>query len=142
MASAYALRPLERTAATQSLKEGFRVQLSDKELRNLGLVNGDLIRISSTRGFHGFATAWLAKQTNPGNKPIAKVPDLLRDTYGHLTLTDSIFIEKATDAWKPLDFVAVTCAQMPEALSKYPTRENLTFWISNALSRIGPFRRA
>jgi AAA family ATPase len=142
MATGYALRPLERSPANASLKEGFRVHLSEKELKNLGLTNGDLIRLSSTaQAFNGFAVAWLAKQTNPGNKPIAKTSDLLREEY-KLKLTDYIFIEKATESWKPIDCVQVSWVQAADALSKYSSSEELSFWIRNALSRTGPCRIA
>ncbi|KAF2644763.1 AAA-domain-containing protein [Massarina eburnea CBS 473.64] len=132
MATAFALRPLERTPANQTLNEGFRVHISTKELRNLSLASGDLIRLSTANGFLGFAVAWPANQTNPANKPIAKISDLLRDEY-RLTLSDNIFIEKATDAWKPVESIHISC---PDASSKYSSMEKLTHWVSNALEKL------
>ncbi|CAI6340630.1 unnamed protein product [Periconia digitata] len=136
MASAFALRPLERTVANQSLREGFRVHLSDKEFRNLRLAHGDLIRVSSLRGFCGYAVAWSFKPTNAASKPLAKVSDLLRDTFGQLALTDSIFIEKAPEAWKPLDSITVRCADLSDALKKYDSTRELKYWIGYTLVKL------
>ncbi|KAF1953516.1 AAA-domain-containing protein [Byssothecium circinans] len=135
MATAFALRPLERSSAS-TLKEGFRIHLADKELRSQQLAGGDLVRISSANGHHGFAVAWPGdRQTNTGNKPIAKISPWLQERYG-LKLSERYFIEKAIDAWKPIEHVSVSTAQAAEALSKYSSREELTYWISSSLARL------
>jgi AAA family ATPase len=74
--------------------------------------------------------AWLASQTNPGNKAIAKVTDLLREQYG-LTLDDPVFVDKASDCWKPLKTIEIS---VPEsAQQKFTSNEELLYWIRHAL---------
>lgn len=129
----FTLRPLERTSGSSSLDQTtFRVHLSAKELKNLGLVAGDRVRLSTPRGFHGFALAWLAQQTNPGNKPIVKVSDVLREKYD-LILTDAVFIEKFTEAPRPVVSVEVTFSRTSEALGKYSSNEKLVSCTESAL---------
>lgn len=134
-ATSFTLRPLERVSGSSSLDQtAFRVHLSAKELKNLGLVAGDRIRLSTAKGPHGFALAWLAQQTNPGNKPIAKVSDLLREKYG-LALTDAVFIEKATEAPGFASSVEVAFSQTSDALKRYATMDELKDWTKYALGK-------
>lgn len=131
----FALRPLERnplSAAGNALEGAFRVHLTQKEQKGLALANGDLVRLKTASGFKGYAVAWAATQTNPGNKAIAKVTDLLREQYS-LSLNDPIFVEKATDAWKPLKSVEVSFPDSPELLSKYSSTDELLYWARYAL---------
>lgn len=133
---AFALRPLERSSSNDGFDQGaFRVHISTKELKNLGLASGDVIRINTSKGFRGYAIAWPAQQTNPGNKPIAKATDILREKYD-LTLTDTIFIERAEDDRTPIEFIQIVCSQSPQALSHYASEEELVYWIRHALSKI------
>jgi AAA family ATPase len=136
-ATAYTLRPLERnppSIPSNALEGGaFRVHLSQKELKGLGLTNGDCVRLSTATGFKGHGVAWLAAQTNPGNKPIAKVSDLLREHY-ELSLNDSVFIEK-TDSWKPLKSIGVSLPDSPEQIAKFSSTEDLLGFVRYALSR-------
>jgi AAA family ATPase len=135
--TAFTLRPLERNppnTPSNALEGAFRIHLSQKELKNLGLVNGDLVRLSTAAGFKGYAAAWLASQTNPGNKPIAKVTDLLREHYD-LALTDPVFVEKVTEPLKPLKAVEVSLLD-PEAATRFASDEELLHWIRSALGRI------
>ncbi|KAL1610307.1 AAA+-type ATPase [Paraconiothyrium brasiliense] len=135
-AISFTLRPLERTSGSSNLDQStFRVHLSAKELKNLGLAAGDRIRLSTAKGFHGFALAWLAQQTNPGNKPIAKVSDLLREKY-ELALTDAIFIEKVQQPPSFATSVEVKFSQFPDALKKYATSDELNFWTKVALAEL------
>ncbi|KAF1974837.1 AAA-domain-containing protein [Bimuria novae-zelandiae CBS 107.79] len=133
-ATSFTLRPLERTSSSLD-PTSFRVHLSAKELKNLGLTAGDRIRLTSPRGFHGYALAWLAQQTNPGNKPIAKVSDLLREKYD-LVLTDAVVIEKVLEAPKPVTSVEVTFSQTSDALRKYSSTEQLVSWTKYALAQL------
>ena len=133
---AFALRPLERnplSASGNALEGAFRVYLSQREQKSLGLANGDLVRLRTSAGFKGYAVAWLASQTNPGNKPIAKVTDLLREQYG-LSLNDPIFVDKANDAWKPLKSIEVG---LPDSADlKFASNEELLYWVRHALGRV------
>jgi AAA family ATPase len=135
--TAFALRPLERnplSASGNALEGAFRVYLSQREQKTLGLVNGDLVRLRTSSGFRGYAVAWLASQTNPGNKPIAKVTDLLREQYG-LSLNDPVFVDKAADAWKPLKSIEVS---FPESVEqRFASNEELQYWVRHALGRVG-----
>ncbi|KAH7401016.1 P-loop containing nucleoside triphosphate hydrolase protein [Phaeosphaeria sp. MPI-PUGE-AT-0046c] len=132
-ATAFALRPLERnpiSASGNALEGAFRVYLSQRDQKSLSLTNGDLVRLSTSTGFKGYAVAWLASQTNPGNKPIAKVTDLLREQYG-LSLNDPVFVDKASDSWKPLKSIEVS---VPEAAEeKFNSTEELLYWVRHAL---------
>ncbi|KAL1800609.1 hypothetical protein ACET3X_000951 [Alternaria dauci] len=134
-ATSYTLRPLERnppSIPSNALEGGaFRVHLSQKELKALGLVNGDCVRLSTAAGFKGHGVAWLASQTNPGNKPIAKVSDLLRDQY-HLSLNDPVFIEKV-DSWKPLQSVEINLADAQNQTAKFSSNEQLLYWLRHTL---------
>lgn len=127
--SAFTLRPLERRTPAGALEGGFRVHLSIKELKNLGLSVGDLCRLTTTSGASGYAVAWLSQETNPGNKPIAKVTELLRETYG-FPLTERVFIEKANDAWKPADTVSITLVDTSQA------QEDIEYWADHALGEV------
>ena len=136
-ASTYTLRPLERNPPSipgNALEGGaFRVHLSQKELKGLGLTNGDCVRLSTATGFKGYGVAWLASQTNPGNKPIAKVSDLLREQYD-LALNDPVFIEKA-DSWKPLKSIEISLSDTPTQTAKFTSTEQLLYWLRHALGR-------
>ncbi|KAL5118016.1 AAA+-type ATPase [Pleosporales sp. CAS-2024a] len=131
--TAFALRPLERnplSAAGNALEGAFRVYLSQREQKTLGLANGDLVRLRTSAGCKGYAVAWLASQTNPANKAIAKVTDLLREQYG-LTLDDPVFVEKAATCWKPLESIEVG---VPEsAQQKFTSADELLYWVRHAL---------
>ncbi|EMD85439.1 hypothetical protein COCC4DRAFT_45287 [Bipolaris maydis ATCC 48331] len=135
-AATYTLRPLERnppSIPTNALEGGaFRVHLSAKELKALGLSNGDCVRLSTAAGFRGYAVAWLASQTNAGNKPIAKVTDLLREHYD-LALNDPVFIEKA-DSWKPLKSIEISISDSPTQTAKFASGEQLLYWLRHALA--------
>lgn len=134
--AAFTLRPLERTSGSTGLDQGaFRIHLSAKDLKTLGLAAGDLVRIFTTNTFRGYAIAWPAAQTNPGNKPIAKTTDILREKYG-LNLTDPVFIEKANDAWKPSKSISISFSQSLDALNKYSSSKELTHWISRSLGTL------
>jgi AAA family ATPase len=139
--TAFALRPLERnplSASGNALEGAFRVYLSQREQKPLGLVNGDLVRLKTSAGFKGYAVAWLASQTNPGNKPIAKVTDLLREQYG-LSLNDPVFVDKATDAWKPLKSIDIS---FPESADqKFASNDELLYWVRHALGRVSQMFR-
>ncbi|KAI4697492.1 uncharacterized protein J4E84_000622 [Alternaria hordeiaustralica] len=134
-ATSYTLRPLERnppSIPSNALEGGaFRVHLSQKELKLLGLVNGDCVRLSTAAGFKGYGVAWLASQTNPGNKPIAKVSDLLREQYD-LSLNDPVFIEKV-DSWKPLKSIEISLADAPNQTAKFSSNEQLLYWLRHTL---------
>lgn len=137
-ASSFTLRPLERNSGGSSLDQtAFRVHLSAKELKNLGLSAGDRIHLATAKGFHGFALAWLAQQTNPGNKPIAKVSDLLREKY-ELALTDAVFIEKVQEAPSFATSVEVAFPPSSEALKRYATNEELEHFTKSCLGRQTP----
>jgi AAA family ATPase len=137
-ASPFTLRPLERPSGGSSLDQAaFRVHLSPKELKNLGLSAGDRIRLSTAKGFHGFALAWLAQQTNPGNKPIAKVSDLLREKYA-LALTDAVFIDKVQEAPRFATSVHLAFPPSSEALERYATDHELEYFARFPLGRHAP----
>ncbi|CAN9101426.1 unnamed protein product [Alternaria sp. RS040] len=135
-ATSYTLRPLERNPPSipgNALEGGaFRVHLSQKELKALGLVNGDCIRLSTAAGFKGHGVAWLASQTNPGNKPIAKVTDLLREQY-NLSLNDPVFIEKV-DSWKPLKSIEIDLADAQNQIARFSSNEQLLYWLRHTLA--------
>ncbi|CAO2658264.1 Nn.00g059870.m01.CDS01 [Neocucurbitaria sp. VM-36] len=133
--TAFALRPLERnppSTPSNALEGAFRVHLSQKEQKHLGLTNGDLIRLTTLTGFRGYGVAWTASQTNPGNKPIAKVTDLLREHY-ELSLNDPIFIEKVADLGKPLKSVEVRLLESSDQANKFSSNEELLYWVQYAL---------
>jgi AAA family ATPase len=136
-ATSYTLRPLERnppSIPSNALEGGaFRVHLSQKELKSLGLVNGDCVRLSTAAGFKGYGVAWLASQTNPGNKPIAKVSDFLREQY-ELSLNDPVFIEKV-DSWKPLKSIEISLADAQNQTAKFSSNEQLLYWLRHTLGR-------
>lgn len=134
--TAFALRPLERnplSAAGNALEGAFRVYLSQREQKTLGLTNGDLVRLKTSAAFKGYAVAWLASQTNPGTKPIAKVTDLLREQYG-LSLNDPVFVDKASDSWKPLKSIEVSVPESAE--QRFASNEELLYWVRHALGRV------
>jgi AAA family ATPase len=134
MATMFTLRPLERT--TNHLDQSaFRVHLGIKELKNLGLTAGDLVKIHSTKGFHGYAIAWLAQQTNPGNKPIAKIADVLREKYA-LNLTDMVSFEKANEPSVPLQAITIRFPPDCEVLKKCDSTEELQFCVARSLCRL------
>ena len=136
--TAFALRPLERNPPStpgNALEGAFRVHLSQKEQKHLGLINGDLIRLTTLTGFRGYGVAWTASQTNPGNKPIAKVTDLLREHY-ELSLNDPIFIEKVADLGKPLKSVEVSLLEPSTQATKFSSNEELLYWVQYALGRV------
>ncbi|KAI8936783.1 hypothetical protein NX059_006028 [Plenodomus lindquistii] len=131
----YALRPLERPPAStpsDALEGTFRVHLAQKELKTLGLASGDLVRLKTVDSFKGYAVAWLASQTNAGNKPIAKVSHFLLAHY-NLDLTDRVIIEKVSESLKPLRSVAVSFSQPSDQLAKFSSTEELLFWVRHAL---------
>jgi AAA family ATPase len=135
-AASFALRPLERnplSASGNALEGAFRIYLSQREQKTLGLANGDLVRLRTASGFKGYAVAWLASQTNPGTKPIAKVTDLLREQYG-LSLNDPVFVDKAFDSWKPLKSMEVSIPESAE--QKFVSNEELLYWVRHALGRV------
>jgi AAA family ATPase len=136
-AAAYTLRPLERnppSIPSNALEGGaFRVHLSQKELKSMGLTNGDCVRLTTTTGFRGYGVAWLATQTNPGNKPIAKVSDLLREHY-ELPLNDPVFIEKV-DSWKPLKSISISLPDPPDQTANFSSTEDLLGVVRYALSK-------
>lgn len=135
MSVAFTLRPLERNPPStpgNALEAAFRVHLSPKELRNHRLTNGDLIRLKTLAGFKGYGIAWTAAGTNPANKPIAKVTDLLKEQCG-LSLNDPVFVEKATDSWKPLASVSISYPEDIEPSSKFSSTEELLYWARYAL---------
>ncbi|KAF2281544.1 AAA-domain-containing protein [Westerdykella ornata] len=132
----FTLRPLERNPPGTLLEGAFRVHLPIKELKALKLSTGDLIRIVTQNGPKGIAIAWLANQTNPGNKPIAKVTDLLRDKYGLSITNDRIAIEKvenADDEWIPIKTIEVGF-ESGGSPSGYSSTEDLLFWTRQALA--------
>jgi AAA family ATPase len=134
--TAFALRPLERnplSASGNALEGAFRIHLAHREQKTLGLTNGDLVRLRTASGFKGYAVAWLASQTNPGNKPIAKVTDLLREQYG-LSLNDPVFVDKAFESWKPLKTLEVSVPESAE--QKFASNEELLYWVRHALGRV------
>ncbi|KAF1948047.1 AAA-domain-containing protein [Clathrospora elynae] len=133
-ATAYTLRPLERNPPNipaNALEGAFRIHLSQKELKSLGLLTGECVQLSTAAGFKGYAVAWLASQTNPGNKPIAKVSDLLRDHY-ELSLNDPVFIEKAS--LKRLKSIEVSFSDSPDQTAKFASMEELLAWVRYALA--------
>jgi AAA family ATPase len=136
-ATAYTLRPLERnppSIPSNALEGGaFRVHLSQKELKSLGLSNGQFVRLSTATGFKGYGAAWLAAQTNPGNKPIAKVSDLLRERY-ELSLNDPVLVEKV-DSLKPLRSIEVTLSDLPEQTAMFTSSEELLSWLRYGLGK-------
>ena len=135
MSVAFTLRPLERNPPStpgNALEGAFRVHLSQKELRNYRLTNGDLIRLKTVAGFKGYGIAWTAAGTNPANKPIAKVTDLLKEQCG-LSLNDPTFIEKASDSWKPLTSVRVAYPESVEQDAKFASTDELLYWARYAL---------
>lgn len=135
MSVAFTLRPLERNPPStpgNALEAAFRVHLSQKELRNHRLTNGDLIRLKTVAGFKGYGIAWTAAGTNPANKPIAKVTDLLKEQCG-LSLNDPVWIEKASDSWKPLTSVRIAYPEDLEQDAKFASTEELLYWARYAL---------
>jgi AAA family ATPase len=135
MSVAFTLRPLERNPPStpgNALEGAFRVHLSQKELRNHRLTNGDLIRLKTAAGFKGYGIAWTAAGTNPANKPIAKVTDLLKEQCG-LSLNDPVWIEKASDAWKPLTTVQIAYPEDLDEDAKFTTTDQLLYWARYAL---------
>jgi AAA family ATPase len=131
-ATPFTLRPLERNPPGTLLEGAFRVHITIKELKALKVSQGDLVRLSTSEGPRGVAVAWFASQTNPGNKPIAKVTDLLRGKY-ELSLNDRIFIEKAEEGWRPIIAINIALPETPEALTGYSSTEDLLFWCRTAL---------
>ncbi|KAH7139364.1 P-loop containing nucleoside triphosphate hydrolase protein [Dendryphion nanum] len=130
------LRPLDRKdppspASSFALEGAFRLHISPKEFKNLGLSNGQLIRISTSSGHKGFAVAWLLVVQNAGNKPLAKGSDLLREKYG-LALNEPISVAKVDDPWKPIEVIEVSCPASSEVV--YESTEQLLHWIRYALS--------
>lgn len=133
--NAFTPRPLERVPPGNVLEGAFRVHLTLKELKNLKLSQGDLVRVSTPEGARGVAVAWLAvSSTNPGNKPIAKVTDLMRTKLG-ISLNDKIFIEKAEQEVKPLRAIEVSLADPLGPLEGYTSVEELLLWARYALGR-------
>lgn len=131
-APSFSLRPLERNTPHEALEGAFRVHLSPKDLKILGVLNGEAIRITSTStGVQGFAVAWNAASTNPGNKLIAKVTDLLREKYG-LHLQESVIIEKAVHSWKPIESMQIKLVKSEDKI-KFKTTEELLHWARYAL---------
>ncbi|KAF1351587.1 AAA-domain-containing protein [Lizonia empirigonia] len=135
MSVAFTLRPLERNPPStpgNALEGAFRVHLSQKELRNHRLTNGDLIRLKTAAGFKGYGIAWTAAGTNPANKPIAKVTDLLKEQCD-LSLNDAVWIEKASDSWKPLTSVHIAYPESLEKDARFASTEELLYWARYAL---------
>ncbi|KAJ4341720.1 AAA+-type ATPase [Ascochyta clinopodiicola] len=135
MSVAFTLRPLERNPPStpgNALEAAFRVHVSPKELRNHRLTNGDLIRLKTLAGFKGYGIAWTAAGTNPANKPIAKVTDLLKEQC-NLSLNDAVWIERATDSWKPLTSVQIAYPEGLEQDAKFPSTDELLYWARYAL---------
>ncbi|KAF1933035.1 cell division cycle protein 48 [Didymella exigua CBS 183.55] len=135
MSVAFTLRPLERNPPStpgDALEGAFRVHLAPRELREHRLANGDLIRLKTAAAFKGYGIAWTAAGTNPAKKPIAKVTDLLREEYG-LALNDPTWIEKASDAWKPLASVHIAYQESVDEGAKFSTTDQLLYWARYAL---------
>lgn len=133
----FTLRPLERnppSTPSNALEGAFRVHLSQKEIKNLGLINGDHVRLKTSAGFKGYGVAWTATQTNPGNKPIAKVTDLLRERYG-LSLNDPTQIEKVDDSLKPLKSVEVRLPDSTDSVASQLSPEEVLYWVRYAMGR-------
>ncbi|KAF2019665.1 cell division cycle protein 48 [Aaosphaeria arxii CBS 175.79] len=133
MSSTFTLRPTERSPPGNLLEGSFRVQIAPKEFKSFGFSNGEIIRLSSVAsGARGFAAAWLGSQTNAGNKPIAKVSDLLREKYG-LSLHEPTVIERATEPLKPIEFIEVSYPENATAVGSYESTEELLHWIRCSL---------
>jgi AAA family ATPase len=133
----FSLRPLERNTPHEALEGAFRAHLSPKDLKSLGVVNGEAIRITSTStGIQGFAVAWNAASTNPGSKLIVKVTDLLREKYG-LHLQESVIIEKAAHSWKPIESIQIKMVKS-EDKNKFKSTEELLHWARYALGMLSP----
>ncbi|KAF3007427.1 AAA+-type ATPase [Curvularia kusanoi] len=136
MSVAFTLRPLERNPPStpgNALEGAFRVHLSPRELRDHRLTPGDLIRLKTLAGFKGYGIAWTAAgTTNPAKKPIAKVTDLLKEQC-NLSLNDPVFIEKASDSWKPLTSVRIAYQEDVGSDAKFPSTDELLYWARYAL---------
>jgi AAA family ATPase len=133
--TAYPVRPFARSVSSipeNDLESAFRVHVN-QELRRLGLANGDLIRLRTSSGFKGYATAWQASQLQ--KSPHVNVHEFLRERYG-LPLKDPVFIEKAADSWKPLKAIEVSSSASAEHLAKFSSTEELSFWVRCALGKV------
>jgi AAA family ATPase len=131
--NAFTLRPLERVPPGDMLEGAFRVHLALKDLKEIKVTNGDLVRLSTPEGPKGIAIAWLAVTAKPNNKPIAKVTDLLKAKLG-INLNDKVFIDKVVDEdWRPITSIELSLHDPQEDLSGYSSTEDFLFWTRNAL---------
>ncbi|KAF2006899.1 AAA-domain-containing protein [Amniculicola lignicola CBS 123094] len=129
----FSLRPLERNTPSTALEGAFRVHISMKELKALGLANGDLVHLKTSNGSQGLAVAWLAASANnPGNKFVAKVTDLWREKYG-LSLQDRVTIEKANAVWKSIDSLEISYPESAGPDAGHGSPETLIFRATSVL---------
>lgn len=127
------LRPLDRKdppnpANATALEGAFRLHISPKEFRALGLSNGHLVRISTTEP-KGFAVAWLLATQNAANKPLAKASDLLREKYG-LALDKPIFVQKVAEPFRSIEAIEISYS----GVNGCGSDEELLHWTNFALT--------
>jgi hypothetical protein len=133
--TAFPVRPFAggTSSIDNDLDSAFRVHIN-QAVRPLGLANGDLIRLRTSSGFKGYATAWQALQLQ--KSPHVNVHEVLRKRYG-LAFKDQVFIEKAVDSRKPLKLVVVRpSSATAEHLDKFSSTEEFSFWIRCALGKV------
>ncbi|OCK86366.1 AAA-domain-containing protein [Lepidopterella palustris CBS 459.81] len=131
----FSLRPLGGRSPS-ALEGGFRVHLSENDLAALGLVTGDVCRLTAPNGASGLGIAWLAsRDINASNKCIAKVTATLRETYG-IKLEDRVSIDKVDEAWRPADAVSLTPVNPSRLLEGYASIDEFQHWAASALEEL------
>lgn len=128
----FVLRPLERRIPEGALEGGFRVHLSAKDLKTLGLEPGDACKLRALGGASGVGIAWLSQELKPsGSKRITQVTDIFRETYG-FNLQDRVSICKSELPFTRADTVVLN--EITEGqLEHSPRQEALRCWIDVSL---------
>ena len=132
----YSLRPFVRPAGNPTLDGAFRVHVAPKELKALGLEAGDLCSLNVSDSNAGLGFIWPSfDNSSVTPKRIAKISDLLKDTYG-LNYQDRVTISKVEDGLQRTGTVYVT--EIGEGLSSSNDLgvEEMQFWASNCLCTV------
>ena len=132
----FSLRPHVRPAGSPSLEGAFRIHVSPKEMKALGLEAGDLCNLTISDSTVGLGFIWPSHDNNAVTpKRIAKISDVLKDNYG-LNYQDKVTISKADDGLQRADTVYVT--EVGEGCGGHNDLEleEIQFWASNYLCTV------
>lgn len=127
------LRPLERREPDGLLDGAFRIHISIKEIKGLGIEAGGSCQIKSSNGIVGVGVAWPSVDTGgSGAKRIVKVSDFFRGLYG-FNLQDRVSISECTVEDIPIESIEVAPVNEEQPLEEFSTPEELQHRVRTVL---------